>query len=73
MIQAGTMSTGSAWTCGVVGAYWISSIDPIAQDDAARGDGDVAPDLERLGAGRRQVGGVGREVSEHLGRAAHAG
>jgi hypothetical protein len=26
MIQAGTISTGSAWTSGVVGEYWISSI-----------------------------------------------
>ena len=26
MIQAGTMSTGSRATLGVVGAYWISSM-----------------------------------------------
>ena len=26
MIQAGTTSTGSAWTSGVVGVYWMSSI-----------------------------------------------
>jgi hypothetical protein len=26
MIQLGTISTGSAHTCAVVGAYWISSI-----------------------------------------------
>src|ERR1700739_400856 len=29
MIQAGTMSSGSSRTCGVVGAYWISSISSL--------------------------------------------
>ena len=29
MIQAGTISTGSAWTVRVVGAYWISSISRL--------------------------------------------
>src|ERR1700731_1369935 len=29
MIHAGTMSSGSSRTCGVVGAYWISSINSL--------------------------------------------
>ena len=29
MIQAGTISSGSSRTCGVVGAYWISSISSL--------------------------------------------
>ena len=29
MIQAGTISTGSAYTVGVCGEYWISSISSL--------------------------------------------
>ena len=36
MIHAGTISTGSARTSAVVGAYWMSSISRLRIDDLRR-------------------------------------
>lgn len=49
MIQAGTISTGSAPTVAVAGAYWGQLDQRIAEHDLAWRGGEVAPDREATG------------------------
>ncbi len=71
MIQAGTISTGSACTSAVAGAYWMSSIEAVAQHHLAGGDGHVAADDEVLGAGGRGAADQALEVLDGVDGAAH--
>ena len=70
MIHAGTISTGSAKTSSVVGAYWINSISRLRKITAPGVTATSLPGAEPLGAERRLAAGETLPVLPEIDRAA---
>ena len=66
MIQAGTISTGLAWTDGRLRRILDQFDQPVAVDDLAGGDGNVAAGHESFRAGGLLPGIVRCQSSRKL-------